>query len=282
VSPLAGVRLLSFALNVPGPVAVARLVAEGASAVKVEPPGGDPLATYSRSWYDALHAGVAVATVDLKSAEGCAERDRLLGQADVLITSQRPSALVRMGLDSAHLSGQVPALRAVTIVGDTAASERAGHDLTYQAEAGLVRDRLPVTLLADLFGAERVVAAVLLALRSAPGTNLRVGLHDVVADLRAPIEHGLTMPGGRLGGGDPAYGMYRTRDGWIAVAALEPRFRARLYGALALPLDAPLEDALAVRTGADWTAFATEHDLPMSVVGSGSERRTRPRARPPK
>lgn len=33
---LSGVRLLSLALNVPGPVAVARLVAEGAEAVKVE------------------------------------------------------------------------------------------------------------------------------------------------------------------------------------------------------------------------------------------------------
>ena len=76
MSALAGVRLLSFALNVPGPVAVARLVAHGAAAVKVEPPSGDPLTTHSRAWYDALHAGVAVATVDLKSAAGREERDR--------------------------------------------------------------------------------------------------------------------------------------------------------------------------------------------------------------
>ena len=97
-------------------------------------------------------------------------------------------------------------------------------------------------------GAERVVVSVLLALRCAPGACLQVGLRDVADDLRAPIDHGLTSPGGRLGGGDPAYGVYRARDGWIAVAALEPHFRRRLYDALALPLDAPLDDPMAART----------------------------------
>jgi alpha-methylacyl-CoA racemase len=269
MSALAGVRLLSFALNVPGPVAVARLVAHGAAAVKVEPPSGDPMATHSRAWYDALHAGVAVVAVDLTSALGREERDRLIGRADVLITSHRPSSLERLGLGPARLAERFPALRTVAIVGDTRAPERAGHDVTYQSDAGLVRDRLPVTLLADLFGAERVVASVLLAIRCEPGACLQVGLRDVADELRAPIDHGLTSPGGRLGGGDPAYGVYRARDGWIAVAALEPHFRRRLYDALTLPLGAPLAAPMASRSSAEWTAFAHEHDLPISVVRTG-------------
>lgn len=266
MSALAGVRLLSVALNVPGPVAVARLVAHGAQATKIEPPGGDPLIGYSRAWYEALHHGVQVVTLDLKSEAGRHECDRRLADTDVLITSQRPAALERLGLGPARLGERFPALRTVAIVGDTAAPEHAGHDLTYQADAGLIGSEMPRTLLADLMGAEQAVSAVLLALRCAPGAVLAVGLRDAVAGCGVPLQHGLTTPGGPLGGGDPAYGLYRTRDGLVALAALEPHFRARLYTALDLPLDAPLHDVMATRTCAQWTQFAREHDLPLSVV----------------
>jgi alpha-methylacyl-CoA racemase len=266
VPALVDVRLLSVALNLPGPLALARLVALGASAVKVEPPSGDPLTTYSRAWYDRLHHDVRVETLDLKAEVGRTRCDELLGTVDLLLTSQRPSALTRLGLGPARLAERFPELRTVSIVGDTAAPERAGHDVTYQAEAGLLRDCLPVTLLADLVGAERVVAAVLLALRSAPGAWLTVGLRDVVDDLRAPLDYGLTTGGGRLGGGDPAYGVYAARDGYVSVAALEPHFRARLYAALDLPVDAPLRDVMASRTCAEWADFARAHDLPLSIL----------------
>jgi hypothetical protein len=173
---LAGVRLLSLAQNVPGPVAVARLTAEGAVAVKVEPPAGDPLATSAPDWYRELHVGVRRQTLNLKTPDGRDAFDDLVAQTDVLITSQRPTALDRLGLGPARLKATAPALRSVRIVGDTREPERAGHDVTYQAEAGLLGDRLPMTLLADLVGAERVISAVLLALRLAPGTCVDVGL----------------------------------------------------------------------------------------------------------
>ncbi|HEX7738660.1 MAG TPA: CoA transferase, partial [Marmoricola sp.] len=48
---LRGVRVVSVAVNLPGPVVVWRLAALGASAVKIEPPAGDPLAAAARGWY---------------------------------------------------------------------------------------------------------------------------------------------------------------------------------------------------------------------------------------
>ena len=48
-APLDGVRIVSLAQNVPGPVALARLVADGATAIEVEPPAGDPLGSTRRS-----------------------------------------------------------------------------------------------------------------------------------------------------------------------------------------------------------------------------------------
>lgn len=266
MSALAGVRLVSLALNVPGPVAVARLVSEGAVATKIEPPTGDPLARYSRPWYDALHAQVAVATVDLKSADGRRALDARLAAADVLVTSQRPAALTRLELSPEALAVRHPALRSVAIVGDTAAPDDPGHDLTYQAAAGLVRESMPATLLADLAGAERVVSAVLLVLRDGPGARRVVGLRDALDGFVAPRRYGLTTPGGRLGGADPAYQVYGTRDGRMAVAALEPHFRHRLYAALALPIDAPLAEVFRTRTSAEWASFARTHDLPLHAA----------------
>ena len=250
-------------------MAVARLVAAGALAVKVEPPAGDPLATLAPGWFAELHAGVARQTLDLKTASGREAVDRLLTQTDVLVTSQRPSALERLGLGRDRLAATAPALRSESIVGDADAPERPGHDLTYQAEAGLLDQRLPTTLLADLAGAGVAVSAVLLALRSDPGTHLVVGLRDALQPFTAPLAYGLTAPGGLLGGGLPAYGIYAAKDGRVAVAALEPHFRVRLYAALSLPLDAPLAEVMAARTAAEWTAFALAHDLPISAIRSG-------------
>ena len=41
---LNGVRILSLAINLPGPLAASRLAALGATVIKVEPPSGEPLA----------------------------------------------------------------------------------------------------------------------------------------------------------------------------------------------------------------------------------------------
>ena len=266
MSALAGVRLVSLALNVPGPVAVARLAAEGAAVVKVEPPGGDPLQVYAPAWYGALHAGIEVCAIDLKTHAGHHALEALLASAVVLVTSQRPAALARLGLDPAALRQRHPGLRGVAIVGDTRAPDVAGHDLTYQADAGLVDDRLPATLLADLAGAERAVTAVLLVLRDAPGAFRQVGLRDSLDAFGIPRRLALTTPGGRFGGADPAYQVYRAADGVVALAALEPHFRARLYTALDLPIDAPLAGVMATRSCDEWAAFARAHDVPLRVV----------------
>jgi crotonobetainyl-CoA:carnitine CoA-transferase CaiB-like acyl-CoA transferase len=270
MSVLTGVRLVSFALNLPGPVAVARLVSEGATATKVEPPTGDPLAGYCPGWYADLHRGVVVQPIDLRAADGRTRLDALLAGADVLITSQRPSALVRLGLGVEDVAARFPGLRRVDIVGDSSSPEQPGHDVTYQADVGLVIEALPRTLVADMAGAERVVSAVLLVLAGPHGTTRTVGLRDVVGDLAEPLRRGLTASAGVLGGGLPAYGVYRARDGVIAVAALEPHFRHRLYAALDLPLDAPLEQPAAARTCAEWRALATAHDLPIVAMTSAA------------
>ena len=67
---LAGLRVLSLALNLPGPAALMRARAMGARCLKLEPPSGDPMSHYSTQAYADLHAGIEVERVDLKAEAG--------------------------------------------------------------------------------------------------------------------------------------------------------------------------------------------------------------------
>lgn len=254
-----------MAQNVPGPVAVARAVAEGAHAIKIEPPWGDPLEQLCKPWYDELHAQIRIERIDLKSPAGIARLKPWLQDADVFLASHRPSALARLGLDRDSLARDLPHLRHVNIVGDTANPEEPGHDLTYQARAGLLRREMPLTLIADMAGAERAHAAIKDVMRE-PGSSRVVGLYDALRDLAAPLHYGLTVTGGHLGGGNPAYRVYGTRDGAIAVGALEPHFRARLYEGLGLADGADPSSVFATRTAIEWEQWAAARDLPLVAV----------------
>ncbi|MCI0436202.1 MAG: CoA transferase, partial [Gemmatimonadetes bacterium] len=134
-----------MALNVPGPLAASHLHAAGAHVTKVEPPAGDPLSVFCPELYAALHVGVSVERLDLKAESDAARMQEFLHEADLLLSSQRPSALARLGLDRARLSAN-PAtahVRCLTIVGEIARPEVAGHDLTYLARAGLLGREMP-------------------------------------------------------------------------------------------------------------------------------------------
>jgi crotonobetainyl-CoA:carnitine CoA-transferase CaiB-like acyl-CoA transferase len=264
--PLSGVRIVSLAQNLPGPLAVSRLVAEGATAVKIEPPAGDPMRGFCEPWHREMHRRVLVAPIDLKSAEGRQRLESLLAHADLLLTSQRPSALARLGITVRTLARRHPGLRWLNLVGDMADPERPGHDLTYQAQVGLVGREMPRTLLADLMGAERAVSAALLLLRRQPPCAGIVGLQDVVRSAARPRTFGLTIASGILGGALPAYGIYDTLDGRVAIAALEPHFRTRLYLELKRADGTDLSNVMRTRTARDWERWAARRDLPITRI----------------
>ncbi|HET7272157.1 MAG TPA: CoA transferase, partial [Rubrobacter sp.] len=96
--PLGDLRVLTLAVNLPGPVAASRLGVMGASVIKVEPPGGDPLAEMCPGYYKDLCSGQEVLRLDLKDPEDRASLDDHLGRIDLLLTASRPAALGRLGL----------------------------------------------------------------------------------------------------------------------------------------------------------------------------------------
>jgi alpha-methylacyl-CoA racemase len=262
--PLAGIGVVTTAVNVPGPAAAARLLELGAAVTKVEPPDGDPLELASPEWYRELAAGQNVIRLDLKEQKGRAAFDDLLAGADLLLTSQRPSALRRLGVSARN------GMCHVAIVGYSEPDqELVGHDLTYAAGQGLLTlPELPRTLVADLGGAERAVTAALALLLARKGGYAEVSLAEAAEAFAAPLRHGLTRPGGALAGGLAVYGVYESQEGWVAVAALEPRFQDGLRRELGLDelTREALSDAFRARAGDDWERWARDRDLPIAAV----------------
>lgn len=271
---LSGLKVVSLAINTPGPVAAARLARMGAEVIKVEPPSGDPLKAVAPAWYRALSSGQAVLTLDLKDPAGRRQLETHLGGADLLVASFRPSALRKLELDWESVHRRHPRLCFAGIIGyPPPLEERSGHDLTYLASAGLLSPpQLPLSLYVDLAGAERCVSASLALLLNFSRTKQAgcefVSLYECACELAAPWQAGLTRPDGTLGGGYPLYSMYQAGDGWIAVAALEPHFAQRLLLELGLARAdrSQLAETFRTRTAAAWEEWAIERGLPLAAI----------------
>lgn len=272
--PLRGFRVVTTAVNVPGPATAARLLSLGATVVKVEPPSGDPLAAFARAWYRQLNAGQTIVTLDLKSQRDRRRFDRLLDRADLLLTASRPASLRRLGLDWPRLHARFPRLSQARLVGYSAPRQDVpGHDLTYLARAGVVDPpRLPISLWADLACAERLAVEGLALLlgrgRSGRGGFREVSVEETARGFSAPLRFGLTAPDGILSGKSPRYNIYRVRKGWIAVAVLEPYFWEKLCRELKLRKGTKVElaSALRKRTAQQWERWAASRDLPLAAV----------------
>jgi alpha-methylacyl-CoA racemase len=282
--PLRGVRVLSLALNLPGPAALMRLAEMGARCTKVNPPAGDPMQHYTPDGYALLHKGVKHQTLDLKTEADQASLHKLLAQTDVLLTSFRPSALVKLGLGWKSLHKKYPALSLIEVVGAPGPlAEIPGHDLTYQAEVGLVNGmELPPSLFADMGGAlmasEAALKAVLALKTTGKGSHHEVALSNAAAWLALPRQLRMTTPDGAVGGAHAGYRMYACKNGRVAVAALEPHFAMRLCEAAGVKLANPvkalfkpatrqaIETFLAGQTRAQLDKLAEAKDIPLMTL----------------
>lgn len=289
-APLAGLRILSLALNLPGPAALMRCRRMGAACTKLEPPSGDPMRQYNPTAYAELHEGVTVTTADLKTGAGQALLHKHLEKTDVLLTSFRPSALAKLGLAWKDLHARHPMLCQVAIVGAPGdGAEEPGHDLTYLAQNGLVPGlELPATLYADMGGSLMASEAVLQAAlhlnaryqgagETPRGIHLEVALSQAAAYLGLPRRWGLTATSGAVGGAHAGYRVYACTDGRVAVAALEPHFAAALcaMAGVASPdrpaMFAPAtHDAIAAflsrHTCGELEQLAKDHDIPLHTM----------------
>lgn len=121
--PLVGYRVLELCSTIAGPVC-ARLLADfGAEVIKVEPPEGDPVRSMGyldgdvSLYTPTILRNKRVATVDLKTAEGCDLVRRLASKCNVVVENFRPGTLERLGLGYDVLAGDNPRVVLVRISG---------------------------------------------------------------------------------------------------------------------------------------------------------------------
>ncbi len=258
--PLAGIRVLDLTRVVAGPYATGLLADFGARVVKIEPPGRgdecrglpDQVRGLSLTFSD-LNRNKESVTLDLRTERGREVLLALLPHFDVLIENFRAGTLDGWGLAWERLVAAHPRLVFASLSGFGATGPKAGrasYDLIAQAESGIMSmtglpGEAPLktgTNLADYVGGVFLAFAVLAALRArdTTGKPQRVDLsnQDVLTTMldAAPAWH-------RSSGEEPArrgnfhrraapYGVFRAKDGWIAVAAGNPNLFKRALEAI--------------------------------------------------
>ncbi len=264
MQPLAGVRILDFSTLVPGPLATLILAEAGAEVIKVEKPhGGDDMRLYGPSFGEStgnfalLNRGKNSITADLKDPLQRDDVRRLAVTCDVVVEQFRPGVMDRLGLGYETLCADNPKLVYCAITGYGQKGEqagRAGHDLSYLAETGILslaadgdgQPLLPPLLMADIGGgALPAVINILLGLQQVRATGQGAKLDVSMTANMYPwlywalaLHHGgrSPEPGGEMvTGGSPRYRIYRTADDrFLAAAPLEDKFWQRFCAAIEL------------------------------------------------
>ncbi|MCB1493161.1 MAG: CoA transferase [Rhodobiaceae bacterium] len=305
--PLAGIRVVDFTTLLPGPLAGLMLAEAGATVDKIERPGGEEMRGYrpeiagQSAFYTALNAGKTVHFLDLKSPEGKAEALDLVASADVLIEQFRPGVMERIGLGAETLMKVNPGLVycAISGFGQTGPlSARAGHDLNYIGETGLLNiapgsPSVPPALIADIGGGTfPAVINILLALirrhKTGEGAVIDIAMTDAMftfawwAYAEGVATGRWSGPNeGQLANGSPRYALYSAADGaLIAVAALEQKFWDTFCDMIGLSPDlrddspdpgatrAEVARLIAQKAAADWEPLLETADCCVSVVRS--------------
>jgi alpha-methylacyl-CoA racemase len=284
--PLQGLTIIEMAGLGPAPFAGMMLADHGAEVIRIEREGligipADPLLRSRRS-----------IALDLKANGARHIVRRLTERADGIIDGYRPGVMERLGLGPDELLGANSRLVFGRVTGwgqEGPLADTAGHDIDYLAISGLLhgigpkeRPVLPINYIADFAGggmmlAFAMVAALLNVRGGGSGQVIDCAMSDGAA-LVGALTYGMRAAGlwsdtresNLLDGGSATYGVYECSDGrFLAVGAIEPRFREALLEGLGLAPDAGKDEvagAIAIRSRDEWIAHFAGKDACVAPV----------------
>lgn len=260
-SVLAGYRVVDCSIAMAGPFAAQRLGDLGADVVKVEPTTGEwqrhasaggAVGNEINVSFLSLNRNKRSLALDLKHDEGRAALYELVRTADVFLQNYRPGVAARLGVDYESLRAINPSIVYVSISGygeDGPYRDRPGQDLLVQAMSGAMlsagRDGDEPSpagqYLADAVTAstafEGVLAALLHRERTGEGQLVTVNMLDAVTTLQMQELSVFTVGGRPQQRSREAlahvyirapYGVFKTADGYVALAFAEPDLLGRL------------------------------------------------------
>lgn len=311
---LAGYKVLDLSTLITGPYCASLLGDLGADVVKVEMPGGgDGLRSLGLSVEEesvlflAVNRNKKSATLALKRPEARIILDRMIAWADVILENFRPDVRKAFGLEYERVRGIRPDIVYVSITafGETGPYRlKPGTDHVFQGLSGImsisgspgqgpVRMGVPIAdFTAALYAAFGAVSALLHRERTGQGQMLAVNLLDAAMTLQAPqiVEYFITEREPIPCGNDSPFaypvGVFRTRDGHLAVSAYNDKFWQGLCEALGLKelsrdarfdtgekrfsnkeeLRPVLVEKFAAQDTADWLALLEAADVPCGPV----------------
>ncbi len=202
--PLEGVRVLTIEHYGAGPYATLLMAELGAEVIKIEAPsmGGDAsrptgpfmLGENDSQYFQTFSRGKKSAAIELKTAQGRADFERLVASAEAVVNNLRGDQPAKLGLTHEALKGVNPAI----VCGSLSAYGRGnsregwpGYDYPMQAECGLMGltgepdgppVRMGVSIIDFMSGATfafGVVSAILSARTTGVGCDVDVSLFDV-------------------------------------------------------------------------------------------------------
>ncbi len=253
--PLSGITVVDLSRLLPAPLTTLFMAQMGARVIKIEDPrGGDylrwtpPLQGEYSAFFYLLNRGKESVTLNLKEERGREILRRIVRKADVLVESFRPGVMDSLGVGYEDLKGENPGLIYCAVSGygytETDFRSRAGHDLNYVSLNGIAAlngtrkegPRVPGVQIADIAGGSymaliAILAALLKRERSGKGEFLDISMTHGSMPL-AVMGFGEFLGTGKspgpeeytLNGLYPCYRIYRAKDGYVSLAALEPKF----------------------------------------------------------
>lgn len=220
---LSGIRILSLAEQLPGPYATLLLADMGAEVILVErPQGGDPARLFP-DFFASTGRNKRSLTLDLKSEKDRIQFYELVKTADAMLEGYSPGAVDRLGIAYDDIKALNENIIYVSISGYGQTGpyrNRKGHDLTYQAAAGLLGEKgqhgglIPTgDMAAGLHAAFALVTALYARKCGGPGTYIDVSITDSLLSLATPLL-GSVLNGGTQIDLDlsPAYGIFQCKD----------------------------------------------------------------------
>ncbi|MEM8925500.1 MAG: CoA transferase [Actinomycetota bacterium] len=253
-APLDGVKVVELSMYVQGPVAGLTLAALGAEVVKIEQVGtedhmrnfksvfGVTFDDDGRDWlYASLNRNKKALALDITSEQGREVFTRLIVDADVFVTNMREAALVRQGADPETLLDANPRLvycrGAGFGVGGPLADDPC-QDTVGMAYSGFMdttspdgTPNYPPGSMSDILTGTNMASGIMAGLlkRARTGEGCVIGTSQVQSMLWLQSQNiGITANLGQRperfapdGTTNPMFTVYRTADGWIAIAVLQ-------------------------------------------------------------
>ena len=259
--PLTGIRVIDLTRVLSGPFATMLLADMGADVVKIETPQGDTVRCQGEvvnglSWYFAsVNRNKRSVVLNLRKDEGKAVLAKLIERADVLVENFRPGVLAGMGFTEVRLNEINPKLIVASINGYGSTGpyvDRPSFDFIAQAMSGFMattgekdgapmRAGPPITdFVAGLYCAFGIVNAIRARELTGRGQRVEAAMVNGMVSMLGYIASEYLSTGRapqRNGNDHPIaspYGLFRAKDGDIAVAPATPEILARFLRELGL------------------------------------------------